>query len=120
MYVALEKYINQDHEKEWRDWEARIAHIDGAVKKVGGVQTEIFVPPVANHTPALRISWDKSRVKLSESDLQEKLRFGNPSIEIVGGEKDSNAISLTVFMLKPGQEKIVAKRLAEELSKAIV
>jgi L-seryl-tRNA(Ser) seleniumtransferase len=119
MYVALERYINQDHDKEWKEWETRVAHIENAVKKINGVQTETFVPPIANHTPSLRVSWDKSLVKISEKDLQEKLRNGNPSIEIVGGEKDSNTISLTVFMLKPGQEKVVAKRLAEELAKAI-
>jgi L-seryl-tRNA(Ser) seleniumtransferase len=118
MYVALERYINQDHEKEWKEWEARVAHIENVVKKVNGVQTEKFVPPIANHTPSLRISWDKNLVRMSEKDLQEKLRNGNPSVEIVGGEKDSNMISLTVFMLKPGQEKIVAKRIAEELSGA--
>ncbi|MDO1444959.1 PLP-dependent transferase [Rhodocytophaga aerolata] len=118
MYVALERYINQDHAKEWKEWETRIAHIDTAVKKVTGVQTETFVPPIANHTPALRISWHRDQIKLSPQDLQEKLRKGNPSIEVVGGEKGTQSISLTVFMLKPGQEKIVAKRLAEELSSA--
>ncbi len=120
MYVALERYINQDHEKEWKGWEARIAHIETAVKKVSGVQTEKFVPPIANHTPALRISWTDSQIKISPEQLQEKLRNGDPSIEVVGGEKASNSISLTVFMLKPGQEKIVANRLASEFSAAAV
>jgi L-seryl-tRNA(Ser) seleniumtransferase len=31
-----------------------------------------------------------------------------------------NAINLTVFMLKPGEDKIVARRIQEELSKAAV
>jgi uncharacterized pyridoxal phosphate-dependent enzyme len=118
MYVALERYISQDHEKEWKEWETRIAHIETAVKKVNGIQTEKYVPPVANHTPALRISWNESTIKLSPKELQEKLRNGSPSIEVVGPEKDAVSISLTVFMLKPGQEKMVAKRLAEEFSAA--
>ncbi len=33
MYVALEKYINQDHDKEWAAWETNIAHIENADKK---------------------------------------------------------------------------------------
>ncbi len=118
MYVALERYITLDHQKEWQEWEARIAHIDKAVTKVKGVQTEKFVPPIANHTPALRIKWDNALIRLSPEDLQAKLRMGNPSIEVVGGEKGTHSISLTVFMLKPEQEKIVARRIAEELSKA--
>jgi len=32
MYVALEKYINQDHDKEWKEWETNIYHIESAVK----------------------------------------------------------------------------------------
>jgi len=50
--------------------------------------------------------------------VQEKLRNGNPSIEVMDGE--NNSIRITVFMLKPGQEKIVARRVREELSKASV
>jgi L-seryl-tRNA(Ser) seleniumtransferase len=34
--------------------------------------------------------------------------------------KGDNTINLTVFMLKPGQEKIVATRVAEELKNASV
>ena len=116
MYVALERYVNQNHEKEWHEWETRIAHIQNAVKQISGVTTEVIVPPVANHTPALRITWDAGKVKLARKDLQENLRNGNPSIEVIVGENDS--IQLTVFMLKPGQEKIVASRLKEELSRA--
>ena len=116
MYVALEKYINQDHDKEWKEWETNIAHIEGAVKKIAGITTEVHVPPLGNHTPTLRISWDTEQVKVTDKQLREALRFGNPSIELGGGT--ANSVNVTVFMLKPGQEKIVASRLKEELSKA--
>ena len=117
MYVAVEKYIQQDHDKEWKEWQAATAVIDNAVKTVGGVTTNITVPPLGNVTPTLDISWDGAKVKLTGKDLQEKLRMGNPSIEI-GGVKD-NGITVTVWMLKPGQEKIVAGRIKEELVKAV-
>jgi uncharacterized pyridoxal phosphate-dependent enzyme len=116
MYVALEKYIQQDHDKEWKAWESATAHIDNTVKTVGGVTTSITVPALGNVTPTLQIAWDATKVKLAGKDLQEKLRSGLPSIEI-GGVKD-NSITVTVWMLKPGQEKIVAARIKEELMKA--
>lgn len=116
MYVALEKYINQDHDKEWKEWETNIAHIENAVKKIEGVTTEIHVPPLGNHTPTLRLTWDDTKVKISDKELRETLRNGNPSIELGGGAK--NAVSITVFMLKPGEEKIVASKLKEVLAKA--
>ena len=117
MYVALEKYINLDHDKEWKDWEDRLLHIDNAVKTVKGVSTEVHVPPLGNHTPTLRITWDNTIVKLSDKQLREALRNNNPSIELGGG--NVNSVNVTVFMLKTGQEKIVAARLKEELTKAL-
>jgi len=117
MYVAVEKYIQQDHDKEWKEWEAATAVIQNAVKTVGSVTTDVTVPALGNVTPTLNISWDGTKVKLTGKDLQEKLRNGNPSIEI-GGVKD-NSITVTVWMLKPGQEKIVAGRIKEELAKAV-
>ncbi len=114
MYVALDSYIKRDHNKEWKKWEDRIAFIDKEVKNINGVTTEIMIPPVANHTPSLEISWDNTKVKITRDDFAEKLRKGSPSIEVVSWEKD-NSIRLTVFMLKSGQEKIVAARINEEL-----
>lgn len=116
MYVALEKFINQDHDKVWKQWEEGVALIENAVKKVDGVITEVTVNPLGNHTPTLRISWDNNKVKITKQDLQLNLRNGSPSIEVGGVQGE--AIGVTVWMMKPGQEKIVAKRLVEELSKA--
>lgn len=117
MYVALEKYINTDHEAEWKMWENRVANIKNAVSKVNGVNTDTFVPPVANHTPSLKITWDQSKVKITPKDLHRNLQNGNPSIEVMTSPE---SINITVFMLKNGEDKIVAKRIQEELMKAAV
>jgi seryl-tRNA(Sec) selenium transferase len=114
MYVALEHYINRDHEKEWKEWEKAIAHIENAAKSVTGVTTRVHVPKLGNVTPTLEVSWDKNLVKLSAKELQDKMRGGDPSIEVAGGGDYS--INITAWVLKPGQEKIVAKRLKDVLS----
>lgn len=114
MYVALEEYVNRDHDKEWKVWEERIAVIEKASKGINGIATEVIVPPVANHNPSLNISWDPDILKMNAKDLGEKLRQGNPSIETIDWEEE-NSLRVTVFMLKPGQENIVAKRIKEEL-----
>ena len=117
MYVALEHYINQDHEKEWKDWEKRIAHIENTIKPLTAVTTSISVPKLGNVTPNLKIAWDLALIKLTNKELQEHLRTGEPSIEVGGGGE--NFINVTVWMMKPGQEKIVASRIKEELVKAL-
>ncbi len=118
MYVALERYISQDHEKEWKEWEAATAVVENSVKKISGVSTNITVPQLGNTTPTLTISWDNTKVKTSGKEVQLSLRNGNPSIEI--GNAQDKSITITVWMLKPGQEKIVAARITEELRKAAV
>jgi uncharacterized pyridoxal phosphate-dependent enzyme len=118
MYVALEKYINTDHDKEWKMWEDRVVVITGAIEKIEGVTSNVTVPPYANHTPLINVSWDKNKIKRTPKEIHEKLRNGTPSIEVMLGEKDG--INITVFMLKQGQDKVVAKRLREELSSATV
>jgi uncharacterized pyridoxal phosphate-dependent enzyme len=116
MYVALEKFINLDHDKLWKEWEDGIAVINNAIKNINGITTNITVHPLGNHTPRLKTEWDTSRIKLTAKELQEKLRNGNPSIEVL--EDANNAIGITAWMMKPEQPKIVADRLKEELMKA--
>lgn len=119
MLAALELYVKRDHKKDWKIWEDRIAHIKKAVAGIKGVHTEDILPPVANHTPSLKIGWDPSSVKLSREELGERLRKGTPSIETIAWE-DPDSIRITVFMLQDGEEKIVAARIREEILKAIV
>ena len=118
MYVALEKFISIDHNKEWKMWEDQVSRIENAAKKINGVSTKVTIPPVANVTPTLNISWDTKKVNLSSDEMLDRLRNGNPSIAVMGA--GDNSINITVWMLKPGQEKIVAKRVQEELGKASV
>ena len=91
MYVALDKYIHQDHDKEWKEWEAATEHIENSIKSIKGVLTKVTVPALGNITPTLNISWDE-KLKLSGKELQEKLRNGSPSIEI-GGVKDGEELA---------------------------
>ncbi len=116
MYVALEKFINLDHAKLWKTWEDRIAVMENAAKKVPGITTSVIVPPVANRTPTLIISWDKNKVKVSREEFINRLRDGNPSVAVMGGKDES--ITITSWNLQPGQDKLVAARLFEEFSRA--
>ncbi|WKN32665.1 aminotransferase class V-fold PLP-dependent enzyme [Porifericola rhodea] len=116
MLAALEAYLNGDREGDWKLWEQQVGLIADAANTIKGVSTNIHVPPIANHVPTLGVSWDTKKVRTTGDELKEVLRKGHPSIEVAGGGKDS--ISITTWMLKPGQERIVARRLQEVLSEA--
>jgi len=123
MYVALERHIKMDHKKEWKMWEDRMAIVIDVIENIKGVQTEVFVPEIANNTPTLHLSWDTNLIKMTGTELKERLWNGNPGIEVMGGGtmgSKSDGIELSVWQLKPGQEKIVANRVKEELLKASI
>ncbi|WP_245224711.1 selenocysteine synthase [Pseudozobellia sp. WGM2] len=115
MLVALELYLARDHKKEWEMWESQIKLISDSAKSVNGVETEIHVPPHANHVPSLKIRWDEDLVKISKPDMRRALRDGHPSIETVGGNEE---VGITTWMMEPGQERIVAQRVKEVLKNA--
>jgi L-seryl-tRNA(Ser) seleniumtransferase len=116
MYVAIDRYLKEDHDKEWKDWEKRVATIAKAAESVNGVTTKSYVPPIADHTPTLDIVWDTDKIHLTGTGLLEALRNGNPSIEAYGGGK--NSITVSPWMMRPEQVNIVAGRIKEELKKA--
>jgi L-seryl-tRNA(Ser) seleniumtransferase len=123
MYVALERHIKMDHVKEWKSWEDAMAVIVNTVNAIKGVSQKVFVPEIANNTPTLHLSWDANLIKLTGKQLRDNLWNGNPGIEVMGGGTmggNRDGIELSVWQLKPGQEKIVARRLKEELLKASV
>ncbi len=115
MYVALDYYLKYDHDKEWKEWEARVATIQKGIKGINGITTNVSVPPLGNITPTLHVTWDKAIIKIASKDLQENLRNGDPSIEVVNN--GDNHISITTWVMKAGEDKIVAERLKEEFSK---
>src|SRR5712692_63967 len=113
MYVALEKYVKIDHEAEWKDWEARLGTIDKVVSAVPGIHTGRFVPEVANHVPHIYFQWDEQAMGLTRAECLKQLEDGEPSIICLGREDYPYGVAVTPFMMKPGEEKIVARRLKE-------
>mgnify|MGYP003683418861 FL=1 len=116
MLAALELYLQKDHAQEWEMWESQIQLISDSATSVAGVKSEIHVPKYANHVPSLRIRWNEKKVKISKNEVRKQLREGHPSIQTVG---DSKSVGITTWMMVPGQERIVAKRVKEILSSAV-
>ncbi len=116
MLAALELYLEKDHNKEWEMWESQIKLISDSASSIEGVETEIHVPKYANHVPSLRIRWNEKKVKISPNEVRKQLSEGHPSIQTVG---DSTSVGITTWMMVPGQERIVAKRIKEILSSVI-
>ena len=112
MLVALELYLKKDHEDERRQFDQRAELIRKAAADVASVTAEIFVPEVANHVPHVRVSWNAAEKGLTVDQVIKAMLDGDPSI---GLRQDDKGLFVGVWMMRPGEEKVVARRLREVL-----
>jgi hypothetical protein len=60
------------------------------------------------------ITWDEKKIALTPADAAHQLRKGKPSIVVAQGE-DGPGLSMTSFMLQPGEDDIIATKLVDIL-----
>lgn len=125
LVAAVDWFLAQDDAAMETEYRKRAALIAERVQTIPSVEAKIFVPPVANHVPHLLITYDMNRIKLAATEVRQRMREGNPRIELnpatgggpasAGLPGGSNAIVVGVWMLQPGEDEIVARRLHEVL-----
>ena len=70
------------------------------------------MPPIANHVPHLILLWDEQHLRITPEEVRRELATGDPPIRTARVHGTGNdGLLISVFMLKPGEEQIVAKRL---------
>jgi len=114
MLAAIELYLATDHAAEAREFEKRAETIRASAAAVPGVKAEVFVPEVANHVPHVRVSWDAAAKGMTAADVVRILRDGDPS---VGTRSEGDAVIIGIWMMRPGEDKIVARQLRAALEK---
>ncbi len=118
LLVALELYLQRDHQAQWKEWQQQVAFILQSVADVPGVtKAEMFIPPIANETPHARIQWDEKVIPLKQRDVANLLLEGEPSIAVRPSSEDAPVIEVAVWMLQPGEYQLVARRIREVLTK---
>ena len=129
LVAAIDWFLAQDDAAMQAEYQKRADLIAAKLKTLPTVQTQTFVPPVANHVPHLVISYDQSKIKISAADVMKQCRAGKPRIELnpsTGGAPasaglpgGSNVIVVGVWMLQPGEDAVVANRLYDVLHSAM-
>ena len=114
MLAALELFVRKDQAREGGEFQRRAEEIRMSAAAVSGVKAEIFVPEVANHVPHVRVTWDSASRDLTAAAVVRALQDGEPSIAI---RSEGDSLVVGVWMMQPGEEKIVARRLRQELEK---
>jgi L-seryl-tRNA(Ser) seleniumtransferase len=106
---------------------------------VPGVNTKIYVPEEGNSYPTLRVEWDEQKFGLTVAQCDQKLRDGNPRIEVltdsnpsmvpavhegdeskkaIKHEAPKNRLEIVSMTLQEGEDLIVGRRLREILKTA--
>jgi L-seryl-tRNA(Ser) seleniumtransferase len=128
MVAAVDWFTGQSEESMQAGFLATANRIAAHLKSIPTLEASIVVPEVANHVPHLLLDYDHARVKISAQEVADKLRKGSPCIELnpstgrknaAGVTKDKDTIVVGVWMLQPGEDMIVARRLHEVLSQAV-
>lgn len=129
LVAAVDWFLKQNDATIEAQCRQRAERIAKHLSSIPTVQTRIFIPEVANHVPHLLITYDQTRIKIAGAAVMQKMREGNPRIELnpsTGGAPASaglpggpNTIVVGVWMLQPGEEMMVANRLREVLQKAL-
>jgi len=129
LVAAVDWFLNQDDAAMEAEYRQRANRIAEYMRSLPTVETQIFVPEVANHVPHLLITYDENRIKISGREVMQKMRAGTPRIELnpsTGGAPASaglaggpNTVVVGVWMLQPGEDVLVAKRLREVLQEGL-
>jgi L-seryl-tRNA(Ser) seleniumtransferase len=126
MVAAIDWVLSHTEESMQGDYQKRADLIAAAVHGLPSVTTEIVVPKIANHVPHLLIRFDPAVTGVSTQQLVANLRSGTPSIELnpntghgpkQGIPSNANTLVVGVWMLQPGEDAIVARRLRAALTR---
>lgn len=112
LHRALELFLQNGDQLPAR-CQQQLTVIRDRLAELAGLHVEFVTPAVANHFPHLLLRWDEQAVGMTAASVARQLRDGSPRIatdRVYGTGRDGLLIS--AVNLKPGEERIVADRIA--------
>ena len=125
MLMAVEMWMKRDHKAEMQEWIGWLNNIAKRVGQVEGVTTAVREPRgLSNHSPGLSIRWNPAKLGITGEEVSNILYTTEPRVALAGGGGGRNAgnsasdtgISISAFMMSPGEDKIVGDRIHQILS----
>jgi L-seryl-tRNA(Ser) seleniumtransferase len=113
MLAAIERYLKLDHAALDREYQRRAGVILKSLAGISGVTASITVPEVANHVPHVKVVLDAAVTGITGQEISKRLREGTPSIGVRPGDE----LLIGVWMMQPGEDVVVARRLKDVLTK---
>ena len=115
LLAAVERWVERDHEAEWKEWEGYLQTVTGAIATLPSIRTAVRQPGRSNVAPVLHINWDTSVIDINPNEVARQLSEGEPRIEMGGGD----GLSIMPYMMESGEDTLVAARLREILEPSV-
>jgi len=122
LLAAVEQWHKRDHNGEQRMWRGWLATIEKRLKPLPSTSFEYLEPnDLSNRATQLRVRWDANVLKITGTELAERLDAGTPRILLAasnGRRPDQMASSVTImpYMMDPGEDRIIADSLHAALT----
>src|SRR5215831_5362805 len=127
LLAAVEMWVQRDHKKEDEMWTQWMQTIADRVSKIDGITATVRQPRgLNNHSPGLSINWEPAKLGITGEQVSDILWTTEPRIALGGGggggggrgrgASNQTGISITAYMMMPGDVKVVADRVHEILS----
>ncbi len=125
MVAAVDWVLSHTEESMQSDYRKRAETIAQAVQGILSVRTEIVIPRIANHVPHLLIRFDPDVIGTTTPQIVATLRAQQPPIELnpntgqkpnQGIPSDANTLVVGVWMLQPGEDAVVGRRIHAALT----
>jgi L-seryl-tRNA(Ser) seleniumtransferase len=115
MVMAVEQWVKRDHDTEWKTWSGWLDLVARKMATINGVTTSVMQPEgLSNKTPSLKVVWDRTQFGFSGEYIAKALLDGEPRIAVFsvrGDAPSQTGVSITPYMLLPGEAQIVADKL---------
>lgn len=129
MLAAVEAWVVRDHDAEMKTWVSWLDAISQKVSGISSVQVSLHKPEpgaLDNATPVLTISWDPTKLNITGQEVADELSTTKPRVAVGTGSRrgpaasstpPSTSITVASYMMGPGNDVIVAKRIHEILTR---
>jgi D-glucosaminate-6-phosphate ammonia-lyase len=121
LLTAVELYLSLDLDAQRRERTETLNRVAEKLQGLPTLRTEFVPNGDYSHSPRLSVQWDEKALDLTVSQMVQRLRSGSPSIEasdMTQYEPPWKGLGILPHNLLPGEELIVARRIAETVTQA--
>ena len=117
MLAAVEVLMSRGIDDDFRRWTSYLQEISDIVTHVPGVRTTMQKPAGDTPYPWMIVEWDPAQVGMTAGDVYAQLLEGEPRV-MSHAAGDGYSFRVRPAAIRPGDQTLAGRRLAEVLRKA--